>query len=323
MLTEAEYFTGPYLRTQTAKRDSMQDTYLAYETDDLGVKRSVFVKGPYTTRKQAGTQAYVHAFKMILCPLIPVIKSHIVELKVDKGFMKTDRGFRSKWREGETGFFTVYDDKMSNGIPLEKIPLFQVKTTVSSEHQSIVNARNIKLATNFRQMWHSKCWFTSIFYVHPALAFTYLKHIILSWVIGIGRSKFTLSNFFISGGQIYQVGLERFGGENVHLGDTTLINQMTQKFIYAYIGRYWESKFKPFLNTISDHWIEYAPRILSTSPDETHAWKTIGDRITSIKSVSGLCDIFYGKVHIFPHEPKRLKIEEDRAYAFYDDEESD
>lgn len=285
MQTEAEYFEGPYLRAQLNTTARKQDTYFASKDG-----RPVFVKGPYETKSDAETNNYVNQLKVALDPSTPVINGTVVCLRVDTGFLNTKLGVRVGWENGTSGYFTYYPDLTRDSIS-DEVPTDTMISKKWDEPVQVVDYSNLVRCT--RPEYSAKPD-TSIYALNPAVGVQFMKHFLLSWIIGTS-ADIPFRNFLVRDGKCYQVDNEKVFDHSWILPQTTVCSNSSKSSRLAaeFAKKVWDSELKQFTELVYSNVtvlsIEVPPKALATMIHRSFHIRTLDGLLEVLTQPTGTC----------------------------------
>jgi hypothetical protein len=248
--SETTLFLYP-LRAKLATTAVKQCTYFA-----LYHGKTVFVKGPFSSREDATVSITVSALKRMAAPELHASETVVVEAIVDS-LEDCQFGLRLKLR-GKPAFFQVTESFL--GIELAAIP--EVPKTTKKAWLLPVRAVDWDKVTTVRHHVYNKEWEKSVYDTEPILAEAIVKNALFSWVVGAG-ADLACANFMIKGNECLQVDMDTIDKFNWQFNKTVIAGGRTQAGpqMLRFIKAHWTDTFEPFINLLANCSSDvYAPR---------------------------------------------------------------
>lgn len=243
MLKESEVFVNP-IKSQLNTKSTEACTYFACDTrNDM---KNVFVEGPFLNTDIVSNMLEVNKLKSVLAPCISLYDIELIELYVTD-LMNCKNGLRSKLfsvfnRAPKSKYcFLVCD----NFIP----PAVDVLQTKRHGADTLFDWDSIP---SISYVWYSTNYDTSIFSVDRRAAFDFVRHVLLSWVLGVGNGELKYSEFVYDSSRhkVFQVGSSIKGNFEWNLCDTDVASFKTKagEQMIRYIDSTWRGPFQEFIN---------------------------------------------------------------------------
>lgn len=249
MQFEKDYFSPPFIRAHLSTTIFVQDTYYCSLKTENGHK-FVYVKGPYKSRMLANSNNIVNKVKKFLYPAISVIEYDIVELLVQRDFLSCQHGIRTTWEEGTPGFFIVAPDMLQESIEGE-LPYQMIKSQKWTIPTKVVDYSHPTITKHFTYLWYHKDYSRTLYYYNKRLAIEFIKHILLSWIIGTS-GNILFRDFFITQKQVFQTHSGKIGNMKWYLSQTNVgnIRSFGNKQLTSFIESNWNPDIRLFLSEV-------------------------------------------------------------------------
>lgn len=277
MQFEEEFFEGPFLRAQLNTTARKQDTYFAAKDG-----KPVFVKGPYETKSDAETNNFVNQIKVALDPSTPVLTGTVVALLVNTSFLDTKLGVRTSWENGKPGYFAYYPDLTRDRVE-DEVPTDTMFSKKWSDPVPVVDFS--KLARCTRPEYSPK-WEKSIYTLDPLVGVQFMKHMLLSWIIGTS-ADIPFRNFIVREGKCYQVDNERIFDHHWNLPQTIVCSNSSKssKLAAEFAKRAWDGYLKQFTETVSANLVAFPVEV------PAKALEIMIGRANHIRTLDGLLEV--------------------------------